>query len=229
MTGISFFNNDNFIRNLVTVTCEGWGRVPIEVRRVASSPDLPIDLDDVLYDLRVDDQDDPAERQSVERMFRTAAGYIERASACVVCRGTFEVMLPSFWGGELEVRRYPLREIVALEALTAANTWTEVPADKIYAESGADAFRLQTLPSYTTPTLWSEVGRVRLRFDAGFDDAAASGVSGDGSLPIQEPFRGIVTAMTAHLYRNRELLDADKQSEVERGLGSLLGSIRTLW
>ena len=174
MSEISFFNNDNFVRNLVTFRCDGWGRVPIEVRRIASSPDLPVDLDHVLWDLRVDDPDDPAERDSVERLFRTAAGFIEKASACVVCRGTFEVLLPSFWGGELEVRRYPLREIVSLEALTAANTWTAVPADKIYAEPGIDAFRIQTLPSYTTPTLWSEVGRVRRALAAVPDPRRAS-------------------------------------------------------
>lgn len=229
-SGFSLYNNDNFIRNLVTFSCGGVD-VPVEVRRIASSPVLPVDLDEVLYDLRVDDADEPAERDSVERMFRTAAGYIEKASACVVCRGTFEALLPGWWDGDLEVRRYPLREVVSIEGLTAANTWAVVPDADLYAEPGADAFRVRILNSYTRPTLWSEVNRTRLRFEAGFDDAAGSGVSSgaDTGLPILDPFKGIAIAMTAHLYKNRELLEADRMSEVERGLGSLLGSIRTLW
>lgn len=230
MSGFSLYNNDNFIRNLVTF-CWGGQQVPVEVRRLTSSPDLPVDLDEVMHDLRVDDMDDPEERASVERMFRTAGAYIERASACVVLRGEFEAILPGWWDGDLEVRRYPVREVTAIEGLTALNTWTAVPDAEIYVEPRADAFTVRILDSYTRPTLWSQVNRTRLRFEAGFDDALGSGVSTSdpGSLPILDPFKGIAIAMTAHLYKNRELLEADRMSEVERGLGSLLGSIRTLW
>lgn len=224
----SYFNDDNFIRNLVTITCDGASQ-SLEVRRIATSPALPVDLDEVLHDLRVDDPEDAAERASVERMYRTACIMVEKASGCVCLRGTFEILMGG-WPSQLEVRRFPVREVLGLAGMTGPGTWSVSDPAQLYVEPTPDSFRVMTLSTFAKPDLWTEVSRTRLQFDAGWDDAAGTGVdSADPLFPIQEPYRGILTAMTAHLYKNRELLEADKMGLLEQGLGSLLGAVRTFW
>lgn len=221
---VSYQNSDNFIRNLVTIKgC--WGTQRLELRRLNESENLPIDIEDVMTDLRVDSPDD--ERETVLRYARLACGFIERRTACVCLQGEFEVLLPSFWDGAIELRRFPFRQLTGFAYLAAANTWTEVDLANLHVDEGATSFFLEAYPSFDRPDLWSEMARVRLRFSAGWDD---HGVSGSEALkPIMSPWPGVLTAVIGHYFQNRELMQADRVAEVEQGLGSLLASVRTIW
>lgn len=222
---VSFQNNDNFIRNQVTVKCGGF-TFRADIRRLNESPELCVDPDAVMADLRVDDPD--AERATIERYIRTACGFLERRTAAVCLRGEFEVLLPSWWTGPLELRRFPARELIAVEYLSAANTWTAVDLASFYLENYSSSFSIQPLQGFTAPQLWASLNRVRVRFGAGFDDYQGSG-SADPLFPIQEPFRGVITALVGHFIENRELMQADKLAEVEMSAGSLLASTRQFW
>lgn len=223
---LSFQNNDNFIRNLVTIRGGGYGSWRAEIRRLTESADLPVDVEEIMLDLRIDAPDD--ERATITRYARTACAFLERRTACVLLGGTFEVMLPGWWDGPLEIRRFPVRSIDGIAYLAGKNDWHELEPDDVAAmEEGPSFFMLEAYPTFDRPTLWSDMNRVRLRFTAGFDDAGDSGVS--DARPILEPWRGLITACVGHYLENRELMQADRIGAVEHTMGSLLGSVRQFW
>lgn len=220
----SFQNNDNFIRNQVTIRGH-FGSERVEVRRLDQSENLPVDVEAIMLDLRVDDPDE--ERETVLRYTRLACAFIERRTACVCLAGEFEVMLPGWWDGAIELRRFPLREITGFAYLSGKNTWTDLDEGNLHVDERIASFEVEAYPSFSRPQLWSEMNRVRLRFRAGWDD---HGDSGSGALlPILEPWPGVITGIVGHYFQNRELMQADRVAEVEQGLGSLLASVRTWW
>ena len=224
---LSFQNTDNFIRNAVTIKCGGQS-FKADIRRLTESSELCVSSDDVMLDLRVDDPD--AERATVERYIRTACGFLERRTCAVCLRGEFEVPLAGWWQGPLELRRFPFRELVGIDYLSGPNTWTAADVSQFWVDELSSSFVIQPLRTFTSPALWSELNRVRLRFAAGFDDvnASGSGVSGDDK-PCLEPWRGLITALVGHYMENRELMQADKIADVEMSAGSLLASVRQFW
>ena len=229
MSGMfGFYDSDNFVRNMVTIrgTGPGWWSWPMEIRRTATSEELCVDPDDVMLDLRVDDPE--SERATIERYIRTACAFLEKRAACVCLRGEFEIVFPGWWYGPLEVRRFPVREIIAIEYLAGAGDWQAVPGAEIYLEPRTASFNVELLPGYTRPDLWSQMSRTRLRFAAGWDDFQGTG-SGETEHPIQEPFRGLITGLVGHFIENRELFQADKIADVEMSAGSLLSSVRQFW
>lgn len=219
----SFHDGDNFIRNMVTVSCGGWGEFTPPARKMSRLDILPIDMDAVMLDLRIDSDD---EEDTVRRMAFGAADFLERRTGFVLVPGAYQVDLPGWWSGPLEIRRGPLRELTSVKYLVDASTEDTAAADGFYVEERDRDFTIRTLTTFTRPALWSEVHRVRLAFNAGFraDDESDAG--------LQAPPDGLVTTwlmLTGHYYKNRELFMAGKLEEIELGAGSLLGAYRTFW
>jgi uncharacterized phiE125 gp8 family phage protein len=227
---ISFEDGDNFIRNAVTIRCGrgDWQAPP--ARKLTRSAALPVPVDDLLLDLRVDSDE---EVPTLERLERACCDFIERRTGFVLMPGTYQVDLPSWWSGPLEIMRGPLRELTGISYLTSATTSVDAPLDGFWVEEQDRSFSVRPLSTFDRPVLWSEVGRVRLTFDAGFGIEPESGQSGesgeDAFPPMDDGLRTILTMSVAHYYKNRELFDAGKLEQLELGAMAFLGAYRQFW
>lgn len=222
---LSFQNNDNFIRNTVTIPIGGsFPRCFLPAVQKISAGELPVEVDEILEDLRVDDPED--DEDTVRRMARAACAFIERRTCYTLLPTEYEITLDAFPSASWRIDRGPLREIVALEAQTARGVWTEIDPESYWTTSGARDFTLRTLSGFTPPTLWQNEACIRLRFSTGFDSHDESG----GDLPIEDGLRTVLLMVTGHYYKNREMLGAADAKyglqAVELGATSLLGSYR---
>lgn len=199
----------------------------MEIRRISTDSGLPVRLEALKEDLRVDDDDFDA---TLTRMAQTAAGMIERRSGYVLLGGEFEALFDLC--DTIKVQRAPLRELISLEAMTAANEWTAIDLADLRLIQRERDFELSPYPTLTAPSVWTPTACTRLRFTAGFavdpDDSDAQS-SGDEGLELDPTVRGVYIALVAHLYENRELFAADKMSEIQSTAGGLLNAIRTFW
>lgn len=229
MSDVAFSDGDNFIRNLVTVPIGCGYRRPDVVVMKTGSLGLPMSLEDLMIDLRVDDPD--SDGATVERMAEGAAALLELRSGYAVRAGTYEALLPSWWHGPLELFRGPLRAVEAVEYATGASTWATVDPADYYARGRARSFRVFTLDTFDRPEVWghhADADRVRIRFAAGFDPYNETGES-EGAHPIDDGLRTTWVALTAHFFKNRELYAAGALETLEAGAAGLLSAYRTYW
>jgi hypothetical protein len=168
-------------------------------------------------------------------MERTAAGLMEVRSGKVIMPGTFEALFDAC--AVLKVHRAPLRQVTAIAALTAKNTWTDQEIDDFRIIQSEVDFSIRPDCGFVAPTLYTADASIRVRFRAGWDIDPESGqtdedelVSGDEDVgPMPSLYRGVLIALTGHFYENRELFAADKMTEIESTAGGLLNAIRTFW
>ena len=223
---VSFNDRDNFIRNMVTISGCGRGSWSPPMRKVETGA-LPVDVDEILLDLRVDDPDD--EEATVERLARGACAFIERRTGFVLLPTVYEITLSDwFAGAALEVLRGPFRQVEAISYQSARDVWTDVDPEDYWVSSGEREFTLRFLDSFTSPPLWQPQDCVRIRFSAGFDAHDES-----GGMEIEDGLRTVLLMVTGHYYKNREFLGlADQKAgaeAVEVGATSLLGMYRRFW
>lgn len=221
---VSFEDGDNFIRNMVTVRMPHGPTQSPPARKLERAEELPVSIEDLALDLRVDDEE--ADEATLTRILRGAAGFLERRTGYVIIPGTYQVDMPGWWFGGLEIMRGPLRSLTSIAYLADATTWTAADLAGFYVDEGDKSFTVNPLRSFVRPTLWSELMRVRLTFEAGF---AADDESGAGLQHLDDGLRTCLIALCAHYYQNRELFAAGKIAEVEMGAGNLLAAFRQFW
>lgn len=224
---VSFQDRDNFIRNMVTIAGCGRGAGGPPMRKV-STGDLPVPIDEILMDLRVDDPDD--DEETVTRLARGACAFIERRTGWALLPTVYEVTLSDWFAGyAMEVLRGPFRQIEGISYQSSRDVWQDVDPEDYWVSPADRSFTLRFLDTFNSPPLWQPQDCVRIRFSAGFDAADESG----GDLPIEDGLRTVLLMVTGHYYRNREILglgDARSGVEaVEMGATSLLGQYRQFW
>lgn len=226
MSGISFQNTDNFIRNMVTIGCDGAGyprAVPISKRVLDRENPFPISIDAIADDLRLDSEDD---LDNILRLGLGAAEFLERRTAYVLTPGLYEAILPAWWQGPVIFSRGPVREVTEMTYRTGKASYVTVDPDYYFETQLNDReFAVNLLSTYVRPDLWSEQGEIRLKFTAGYQSDGETGA-------WPEAPDGLVTcfiALIAHYYKNRELFDAGKQEAVEMGAGNLLNAYKMIW
>ena len=205
-------------------------RGPI-IRRLSTVDALPVPLDALRLDLRIDDDDDGS---TLERMEQAAADMIERRSGKVLLPGTFEALFDTF--AALKVIRAPLRQVTELAILTDKNTWTAQDLDDFRIITGENDFEVGAYPGWTCPTVFMAERSIRIQYRAGYNIPPESGgsdgdelVSGDDDVAMPPLYRGVLIALTGHFYENREIFAADKLTEIESTAGGILNAIRTFW
>jgi uncharacterized phiE125 gp8 family phage protein len=224
VTEISFQNGDNFIRNAVTISTYGTAAcAALHLRRLSWSDDLPVSLEAVALDLRVDAPED--EEQTLKALVRGAAGFLERRTGYVILQGQYELLAPAWWTGPAEVMRTPLRSIDAIEYQGARDDWTAVDPLHYWTSPRERSFLIRLLDTFSRPALWQNEDCVRVRFTAGFDTEEST----DGEQPMDPALRTCLMMLVGHYYANRELFLAGKLEQVEMTAGSLLGTLRTFW
>jgi len=196
----------------------------VEIIKTQVSEALPIPLEDLKLDLRVDSSD---EDDTISRMARAAGAFLEIRTGWSVIPGTYQVLLCEFPCGPLEIYRSPLRDLESIEYLSAADTWDTVDLADFQISRRRKSFVIAPLSTFVAPTLFTDLDSVRITFTAGFDAEDSS--FGDGTQPIDDGVRTLMTMLVAHWYQNRELFLADKGAQIEEKAGSMLGAYRTFW
>lgn len=226
MTALSFQDGDNFVRNAVTVLGAHRPWTQAYLRKV-STGDLPVSVDEVLEDLRVDDPE--TEADTVERLCRGACAFIEKRTGYSLLPTVYELTASQWWSGGVNVLYGPLRELEGVAYQSARDVWTSVDPEAFWTSSSERGFVIRLLSGFDRPNLWQPEDCVRIRFSTGFDGEG----SGPGNMPIEDGLRTILLMVTGHYYRNREMLGAaDPRSgleAVELGATSLLGQYRQFW
>lgn len=228
MSDVSYQNGDNFVRNMVTISTIGGphGRGRPDLVKVRAQG-LPVDVEEILEDLRVDDPDE--ERGVVERLAMAACDFIELRTGWSLRPTTYEIILSQWWTGAMRVERGPLRSVTGVSYLADRDDWRDLDPVSYWAAPRGDNFDLRCLSGFERPAPWQPEDSIRVRFDAGFDahDTAS------GYLPIDDGLRTILLMITGHYYRNREIQGvADSKvgrTNVELGATSLLGAYRKFW
>lgn len=223
--------------------CRHGRSSPVAMRKIKTSRGFPVELSEILADLRIDSDD---EASTVQRMARAAAAFLEKRTGFAVLQGTYEAKF-SQWNilEPWEFMRSPFRELLEvswLDGNQSPPTWEPVDLAKFFVSDLAKSFLcmpLRTASNEILPTIWAPFHGIRVRFNAGFDIVLESGdvqESGEGppddddvSLALPDDMRTAITMLTGHFYENRELFAADKLAEVEQSAGSLLTSMRQFW
>lgn len=196
------------------------------VRRLTSDDELPVGIADLRLDLRVDDNDDDA---TLTRMEKTAIALIAERSGAIIMPGRFEALFDAC-ANPICVRRFPLRQLTAVQAMTGRDEWTDLDLGDFRVIQREKDFEVRTFPGFVAPTFYCPDLSVRLEFTAGFSGAPDEGKSeGDDANILPDLYRGVLIGLVAHFYENRELFMADKLTEIESTAGGLLNSIRTFW
>lgn len=195
----------------------------MEIIRLTSDDELPISLEDLKLDLRVDDDDEDG---TLERNQRTAAAMIEVRSGAIIVPGTFEVFFD--YCEPIRVPRFPLRRVTGIAAMTSKGQWTELDLEDFRVLVLEKGFRVEPYPGFTPPQFYMAKQSLRLRFSAGYGEPATGESEGD-TVPLTDLYRGALTAITGSLFENRGLGEADAQFKVEQSMAGILNAIRTFW
>lgn len=205
----------------------------MRLSKIWTSESLPLDLDEVKLDLRVDSNDDDG---TISRMISAAADFAEIRTGLVFAAGTYEVLFDDFDccfpcrdRGIREFHRAPLRSVNAISYLSGNAEYTDLDLADFMVSNRGKSFAIGPLSTFSAPTLFEGFDCVRVTFDAGYDPADQdSGLSGD-PIPLPGGLKTMLTMIVGHYYKNRELFDADKIGALELGAGSLLGAYRQFW
>jgi len=225
MSALSFQNTDNFIRNMVTIACDGAGfprAVPVSKRVLDRDNPFPISIEAIAEDLRLDSEDDFA---NIKRLGLGAADFLERRTAYVLVPGEYELIVGQWWQGPIMISRGPVRDLTSVSYRTGKSTYVEVDEANYFETQVNDReFAVSLLSTWDRPSLWTEQGEVRMKFTAGFQsDGDSSGI------PAPDGLITAFIALIAHYYKNRELFDAGKVEQVEMTAGNLLGAYKMIW
>lgn len=217
----------------------GWCRVggqTVNMRKIFTTRALPLPIDEVMLDLRVDSDD---ELETVRRLVRASCSLIEKRSGFAVLQGTYEALLDGwFLPWPWEFMRAPFRGLVSIEVLdvnSSPETWQAVAGDEFRTIEQAKSFLLYAKAETSLPEVSAPLAGIRVRFNAGFDVDHVSGESASGEIdddvtvPLDDQVRTAIMMLTAEFYANRELFSADKAADVERVGNSVLNSIRQRW
>jgi len=192
--------------------------------KVLTSEALPISLDELKHDLRVDSDDDD---DSILRMAQAAGAFLERRTGISVIPGRYEALLSEWFCEPLELYRHPVREMESIEYLEALNTWTAVDLTNFQQSRRGKSFLVNPLPTFTPPNLFTCFDSVKLTFTAGFD--AEDSTFGDALFPIEADVKTLLHMAVGEIYKVREMSAQDQEAAMARAVGSWLGAHRTHW
>jgi len=205
------------------------------VRKVASAGSIPVRLEDIKLDLRVDSDD---ENDTIRRMALGAAAFLEKRTGYVLVPGSYELTMGEWFCDPFEVYKAPFRALERVECLTAVDTWSEMDLSNFRVSVREKSFLIIPAAAFIRPALFEDFDSIRVAFTAGADVVEpgsgdpnpSSGLnSGDGDFALDDGIRTLFLMTVAHYYKNRELFLADKEAEIIERAGSLLGAYRTYY
>ena len=164
----------------------------MSLKLITAATILPVSLAEAKAHLRVDVADDDAQ---ITAMIWAAAQGAEQATGRALTAQTWELALNAF-PAALQLTRVPVASVTSLTYIDSAGVST-VLSNTLYALSVADDFGFASVaPVYagTWPTTRAEVNAVKLRFVAGYADAAS----------VPEAIKSWIKLQVGAMYANRE-------------------------
>lgn len=210
-----------------------------DIRKIAPSTGLPVDVSEVMEDLHIDSSDDAA---MLKRIIAGAGEFIEKRTGCAVIAGRYEGHFNEWCGiSPWEFHRWPLREVLEIayyDCNSSPPTWVPVDLASFMVTQLSTSFLVVPLPNWRRPTITAPFSGVRIRFVAGFDVIPESGQDqesegGDGddgeSKVITADMRTTLTMFVGEIYKNREAYAADKAGTVSSIGNAMLTGNRKFW
>ncbi|QAY77919.1 hypothetical protein [Sphingosinicella sp. BN140058] len=170
-------------------------RYSIRTVTAANEIPLPFDLAEAFKHLEVPElADDPAEQINVEGLLRTAMDAVERFTSQVLTPRLMEISLGGFPAVPelISIPRDPVTGVTAIAYTDVDGAAVDLTvADWRWSESAADV----VMPAFRAswPRAATELGAVRIRFEAGYDVGLAPA-----------SLIGAVKLTLGHLFANRE-------------------------
>jgi uncharacterized phiE125 gp8 family phage protein len=205
----------------------------VQLVKIWTSDNVPLDVDEVMLDLRVDSDDD---RTTITRMIRAAGDFLEKRTGYVINAGTYRAIFNDWCDlfpcpPTREICRAPFRGLNSISYLAARDDWQGVDVEDFQVSERQKSFLITALstfdPGIVAPFIC--VDSIRVEFDAGFDPVDVdSNVSGEPR-ELEDGLKTLMTMLVGHYYKNRELFEADKIAQIEVGAGSMLGAYRQFW
>jgi uncharacterized phiE125 gp8 family phage protein len=175
-----------------------------QFRMVTAPTALPVSVDEVKVDARIDHNDDDTMLESLIRAATTRAEDWSRRS--FVSR-TYEMALDRWpWDGAIYLPMPPLLSVVSVAYYDTANTCHQVPeADYLVY---ADLVPGIVAPVYTKtwpPADLRPISPIRVTYLAGYGDAAA----------VPEIYKTMIRALVVIDYEHREGMTADGRRQLD--------------
>lgn len=128
---------------------------------------------------------------------------------------------------EIEIPDGPVRSVVAVTYVDRAGVEQTVSADQYTWERTDDGALVTFEDTFTLPDLKTgRRGVVRVEFDAGFDDPAATGTGDDPDLKLPDQVRLAVLMLAAHYFENREAVSQRQTFPVLLAAEAMLDQVR---
>ena len=177
----------------------------LRATRTAVSPVDPLPLEDVMWDLRVDSEDDA---ESVRRYLLGSADWMEERTGYALRPGSYQVLLDGWWQpGPVQIMKGPLRhpEELVIECMELGVAgWQPLPLSGYRVSEEPRSFRIYWREGVTFPTLEPGGQTVRIRFDAGYDPPGSTQSESSGSgLIMPDGMKSALTAITAFMYQKK--------------------------
>jgi len=199
---------------------------------ITAATTLPVTLAQATQHCRAPENGD--DNVLVTRALKSAIEYVEQQTELVLAPTTLELRSPSWLcyaagysrGYEIGLPRKPVRDVLSVEYLdTDGNLQTVDAANwswRMTAEGGIVRFK----NNYSFPVLYCEDDLpVRVTFEAGYDDPAASGSGDDPNLALPQRAADAVLLKTELGYEHGGLTE-ETAKVIQGALGSLLGQLR---
>lgn len=199
---------------------------------VTAATTLPVTLEAAIQHCRA--PDDETDDVLVERALKSAVEYVEQQTELALAPMTLEYRLPSWpcWAGgfrrgyEIDLPRKPVRGVVSIEYLDVDENLQPVDAANWSWRNSAEGGVVRFKNNYSFPVLSSEDDLpVRVTFEAGYDDPAASGSGDDPNLALPQRAVEAVLLKTELGYDHGGMTE-ESARVIQSALMSLIGQLR---
>lgn len=146
--------------------------------RLTRPTGLPIDLDTVRREVRIDFHDDDAR---LARLLRSEIQRYEAFTGRILSPQSFEYRTDDFEQPTV-LPVVPVREITAVVYLDAADQEQTLAAANWYRAEGATGTELRYIDGFSPPDISERADPVRVRFTAGYDKGAADDADAENTL-----------------------------------------------
>jgi uncharacterized phiE125 gp8 family phage protein len=190
---------------------------------IVAASTLPVTVAEAVQHCRAPENGD--DDALIERALRAAIDYVQNHTTLVLAPTTFQYRLDQ-WGCEpIKLPRAPVRDVSAITYLDADGAEQTVNASYYSWDLTPDGAAIHFADTFSAPELRARrSGTVRITFEAGYDDPAASGSGDDPNLQLPELLKICVLMLTSHWYEHREAVSFDESHPVVLAAQSILDS-----
>ena len=186
----------------------------MSLKLITASSDLPFTVEEAKQHLRFSSN---AEDGYIGGLILAARILCENETSRTLLPQTLEMSFHCF-SDRLWLRRPPVIEIVSVKYLAPTGVEQTLSADNYVLDDSSDTvIRLALAPGKTWPSVYLMENNVKIRYTAGYADAAS----------IPEPLKRWMLAQVGHWFRNRESINIGNITSKLDNIDFLLNGYRT--